>query len=47
MFTVHDASHVTKVMDNGPWNVKGALLVLKPWPQEFTYEEVDLNTCAF
>ncbi len=32
LFTVHDASHVTKVMDNGPWNVKGALLVLKPWP---------------
>lgn len=41
-----DESFVTNIMENGPWNIKGALFVVKPWPQELTYEEVDL-TCAF
>jgi hypothetical protein len=47
MFTVHDPSLVIKIMDSGPWNVKGALLVLQPWPQDLTYDEVNLNSCVF
>lgn len=34
-------------MYNGPWNVKGALMVIKPWPPELTIDEVDLSSCAF
>jgi hypothetical protein len=34
-------------MDNGPYNIKGALLVVKPWPSELAFEEVDLSSCAF
>jgi hypothetical protein len=44
---VFDESFVTKIMENGPWNIKGALLVVKRWPQELTYEEFDLTSCAF
>jgi hypothetical protein len=47
LFTVHDASHVTKIMENGPLNIKGALLILKPWPPELTADEVDLLNCSF
>jgi len=47
MFTVHDPSLVPKIMDSGTWNVKGALLVLQPWPQYLTYDEVNLNSCVF
>jgi hypothetical protein len=32
MFTVSSVVLVDKIMDNGPWNVKGALMVVKPWP---------------
>jgi hypothetical protein len=34
-------------MDNGPWNIKDALLVVKQWPHELTNAEVILSTCSF
>jgi len=34
-------------MDNGPYNIKGSLLVVKPWPPKLAFEEVDLSSCAF
>ncbi len=34
-------------MDLGPWNIKGSLLVLKPWTPEVTFDEVELSTCPF
>jgi hypothetical protein len=34
-------------MDNGPWNIKDALLVVKQWPRELTNAEFILSTCAF
>jgi hypothetical protein len=34
-------------MDNGPWNIKDDLLVVKPWPPELTNAEFILFTCAF
>lgn len=47
LFTVFDAESVIKIMDNGPWNIKGDLLVVKPWPPELTNAEFILFTCAF
>jgi hypothetical protein len=47
LFTVTFGDLVGKIMNNGPWNVKGALIVVKPWTPEQTIEEVDLSTCAF
>jgi hypothetical protein len=47
LFTVIFTDLVRKILDNGPWNVKGALMVVKPWPPELTIEEVDMSTCAF
>jgi hypothetical protein len=32
LFTVSSEDLVAKIMDNGRWNVKGALMVVKPWP---------------
>ncbi|XP_062171088.1 uncharacterized protein LOC133876865 [Alnus glutinosa] len=34
-------------MDNGSYNIKESLLVVKPWPPELAFEEVDLSSCAF
>jgi hypothetical protein len=31
----------------GPWNIKGALLVVKPWPPKLSIEEVNFSTCVF
>jgi hypothetical protein len=47
LFSFPFADMVRKIMDNGPWNVKGALLVVKPWPQELAIEEVNLSSCDF
>lgn len=47
LFTVSSEILVDKIMDNGPWNVKGALMVVKPWPPELSIDEVDLSSCAF
>lgn len=46
-FTVSAKDLVAKIMENGPWNVKGALMVVKPWPPELTIDEVDLSSYAF
>jgi hypothetical protein len=46
LFTVSSEDLVVKIMDNGPWNVKGALMVVKPWPPELTINEVDLTLGA-
>jgi hypothetical protein len=47
LFTISSEDLVAKIMDNGPWNVKGALMVVKPWPPELTIDEVDLTSCSF
>jgi hypothetical protein len=47
LFTVSSDVLVAKIIENGPWNVKGALLVIKPWPPELSIDEVDLSSCAF
>jgi hypothetical protein len=47
LITVSQQSHVDKIMDLGPWNIKGSLLVLTPLTHDLTFEEVELFTCAF
>jgi len=47
LFKVFEHRLVQEIMDNGPYNIKGALLVVKPWPPELDFEEVDLSSCAF
>jgi hypothetical protein len=44
---VSHQAHVDKIMELGPWNIKGSLLVLTPWTPDLTFEEVELFTCAF
>jgi hypothetical protein len=47
LFTVSAEDLIAKIIKNGPWNVKGALMIVKPWPPELTIDEVDLSSCAF
>jgi hypothetical protein len=47
LFSVSSLILVDKILDNGLWNIKGVLLVVKPWPPELSIEEVTLSTCVF
>jgi hypothetical protein len=47
LITVSHQAHVDKIMELGPWNIKGSLLILTPWTSNFTFEEVELYECAF
>jgi hypothetical protein len=47
LITVSQPSHVHKIMELGPWNYKGSLIVLTPWSHHLTFDEVELHTCAF
>jgi hypothetical protein len=47
MFKVSQQAHVNKIMGLGPWNIKGSLLVLKPWTSELTFDEVIPKNCPF
>jgi hypothetical protein len=38
---------IQEIMDNGPYNIKGALLVVKLWHPKLAFEKVDLSSCAF
>lgn len=35
------------VWNQAPWNIKGHLLILKPWPASSTWQEISLNTSIF
>jgi hypothetical protein len=47
LITVSQPTHVKKIMELGPWNYKGSLIVLTPWSPHLTFEEVELYICAF
>jgi hypothetical protein len=47
LIKVSTKAHVDKIMELGPWNIKGSLLVLKPWTLELTFDEVILIDCSF
>jgi hypothetical protein len=42
-----DGSHVIKILSQGPWNIRGSLLILKLWPPNLSFDEVKLITCQF
>jgi hypothetical protein len=47
LFTVPLQSHVDRIMNQGPWNIRGSLLLLKPWSGNLTLEEIELHICPF
>lgn len=47
MFKVFQRSHAERILQQGPWNVRGFLLILKPWPPELAFEEVELTIYPF
>jgi len=47
LFTVPQCSHVERILHQGPWNVQGSLLILKPWSPKLTFEEAELHICPF
>jgi hypothetical protein len=47
LFTVSQESIYQRILDLGPWNVKGSLLLLQPWSSKLAIDEVKLQYCAF
>jgi hypothetical protein len=47
LFTVPLQSHVDHIMNQGPWNIRGSLLLLQPWSSNLTLEEIELHICPF
>ncbi|GLT69957.1 hypothetical protein SLA2020_420660 [Shorea laevis] len=47
VFIFEDLEELSRVLDQSPWNIKGAPLFLKPWKNDDTYEDVDFSTGAF
>jgi hypothetical protein len=40
-------SHVDRILQQGPWNIRGSLLLLQPWSPDLALEEVELHLCPF
>jgi rRNA maturation protein Rpf1 len=47
LFKLSQHSYMDKIMDQGPRNVKGSLLILKTWSSELSFDEVELILCPF
>jgi hypothetical protein len=47
LIKVSTQAHVNKIMELGPWKIKGSLLLLKPWTPELTFDEVIPVLCPF
>jgi hypothetical protein len=47
LFTVSQESFCQRILDQGPWTIKGSLLLLQPWSSELAIDEVKLQYCAF
>jgi len=47
LFGVPLQAHVKKILDQGPWNVRGSLLLLKPWSPDLALDEINLRLCSF
>jgi hypothetical protein len=47
LFTVPQESHYQSIISQGPWNVRGSLLLLQPWSPNLAIDEVKLQFCAF
>jgi hypothetical protein len=47
LFTVPLESYYHSIINQGPWTIKGSLLLLQPWSSELAIDEVKLQFCAF
>ena len=47
LFMFLQESHFHNIIRQGPWNVRGSLLLLQPWSPELAIDEVKLQFCAF
>jgi hypothetical protein len=47
LFKLSQRSHMDKILDQGLWNVKSSLLILKTWSPELSFDEVELTLCPF
>jgi hypothetical protein len=47
LFTVPLESYNHSIINQGPWTIKGSLLLLQPWSSELAIDEVKLQFCAF
>jgi hypothetical protein len=47
LFTVSKEGLYQRILDQGPWTIKGSLLLLQPWSSELAIDEVKLQFCAF
>jgi hypothetical protein len=46
LFTVPQESHYQSIISQGPWNVRGSLLLLQPWSPNLAIEELKLHFSA-
>jgi hypothetical protein len=42
---VSDPAHVDTLLSQGPWNIRGSLLLLKLWSPELAITEIELTHC--
>jgi hypothetical protein len=47
LFIVPHENHYKTIIQQGPWNVRGSLLILQPWSPVLSIDEVQLHLCAF
>jgi hypothetical protein len=47
LFTVPHENLYKRIINQGPWNVRGSLLLLQPWSPALAIDEVKLHLCAF
>jgi hypothetical protein len=47
LFAVPLQSHIDRILQQGPWNIRGSLLLLHPWTRALALNEVELFLCSF
>jgi hypothetical protein len=47
LFTIPFESNFTRIINQGPWNVRDSLLLLQPWSPDLAIDEVKLLFCSF
>jgi hypothetical protein len=47
LFTVPHEDLFNRIMNQGPWNIRGSLLLLQPWSPSLSINEVPLIFCSF
>ncbi|GLT67786.1 hypothetical protein SLA2020_400700 [Shorea laevis] len=47
LFTVPLQSHVNRILQQAPWNIRGSLLLLQQWTPDLALDEINLHLCVF